>query len=198
MSEIKTVRQFCYTILAILFISGCASNDTITNTVQAEKKTIITSSPSFIVSSKATFSWHPNIISSATKVKKTTATIDIENQVQQAIQESLIKKGYSFVSATASWPDYFVGYVYVTEPVIDDDVVSKYFDLMPGLRPKSDINRRYEKDTLIIDFIEPTAFRVLRRASTPELVDGVELTSDSVLPERIESKVDDLLRGFPK
>jgi len=193
----NVILHFSYIVFAALFVYGCAGNSgtTTKNMVMEENvsKQTTASTLNFSVPKNAAFAWHPNTLSSSPD--KDADTVRIEAQVRQAIKESLTDKGYIFVSATTSWPDYFVGYVFLADTVLDDDMVSKYFDLMPRMRPNPDVKKRYGKGTLVIDIIDPTAFRVLWRTSTPALIDGD--ASEPQQLERIRLKIDDLFSGFP-
>jgi uncharacterized protein DUF4136 len=169
-----------------------------THSVQAEENSelrrssvVVMSQPGFSFSRNQHFAWSDNHADISGQLKK--SQFSVAELIDKAISQSLKAKGYSVVKPSDK--SVLIQYHVSLESEMDDTVLAMTFGLSPGLQANSDIARKHEKGTLIVDLIDPVLKKVIWRGAIGVFT-GVENTQ-SGRQQRVNTLLAELFNSIP-
>jgi uncharacterized protein DUF4136 len=120
----------------------------------------------------------------------------LHGRIQQAIEGSLAKKGYT--RAMSGKPDFYVAYHVALDQKLDARTI--YTGYGPyrgwyGVGGAQTVVDQYDVGTLLVDFIDPNSNSVVWRGSAQSRIQ--ELKTPEERQARIQDAVDRLLQQFP-
>lgn len=197
------MKRIVFSLLGISMagLLGCATPSDI------RVQTTVESEADF--SGIATYAWHPEL-------NKPTGHPRVDDEqlnawVRAAVDGDLQAKG---LTMNADSPDVYVGYAAALERKLDTATINQqygyapgwgsnvsaspgYRRYSPGWEPGGKSTYRYDEGTLVLDIIDASSQKLLRRAAAQARANEKK-RSDAERQQRLEGAIQRMLDGFPR
>jgi len=157
----------------------------------ARSSVVVVAQPGFKPGQNSGFFWAENHADISPGFRR--AGFNVQSLLDQAISGALMSKHYAFKAAQG---ELRVRYHLSLHTEMDDTALAMQYGLAPGLRANSELAKKFQRGTLVVDFIQPSSQGVVWRGAISVFI-GLEDT-DTGREKRVAAVVNELFSSIPE